>query len=553
MEDLRIFSLGGLDENGKNLYVIEIDQNIYVVECGIGYPGSGSYLGVDFSIPDFTYLIENKDRVKGIFISHAHDDVMNALPFLLKEADFPVYATTLTAKLLEASFEKSGIRGKKVNIISRKQSFTVDGRKIRSFPLSQSIADGIGLAFETSMGYIVYTSDFLFDYETTHKGFDIDVTELADIGKEGVFVWMSESSGVFNEGYTSPNHKITSLIEPYIEKSGSRIIITLYQQNLYRTIEILDLAIKYRKRVFFQNDYNLNILKAVESLGYYSFPASLLVRKADFDNNDEDIIVIVSGGGKKVFETMNAIATGADRTISLRTSDQIIIASPVVAGGEKSAGEMEDNLYRLGCSIRKINSKEVLSMHASIEDIRMMMYLLKPNYYLPTSGEYRYLLENANIALSMNYRPDKIILLDNGQVAYFHDGKIKSTKQVITLNESLIGGRDMIDSGSTIITDRKTLSTDGIIVVGVLLDFKSKELIGGPDAQSRGVIYLKDSDYILENVAKILLESISEAVEGGYYDNMQVRTVARDRISRYIAKETGKHPMILPSIVEINI
>lgn len=553
MEDIRIFALGGLDEDGKNMYCIEINKDIFVIECGIKYPSQKTQLGVDYVIPDFSYIIQNQDRVKAIFITHAHDDVMLALPSLLKVANFDVYASALTAKMLEAEFVKAGIKNKRVNVISRKSTTTIAGRKIRTFPVMQSIADGIGIAIETSQGQIVYTSEYIFDYDTTKPGFFIDVNELADIGKNGVFALLSESVASTRTGFTSPRHKITDYIKPVIETAKGRIVFSLYKQNLYRIIEILDLAVKNKKKVFFRNDSNLRILKIVESLGYYNFPRSLLVTKEEFTNDIEDIIIIVSGEGKNVFRILNNIAVGGDKRVLFRDTDTVYICSPVVPGTEKMASLMENNLYRCGCTIKKLNAKDVLSMHASIEDIKMMIYMLKPEYFIPVKGQYRMLLENANLAVQMNYRPDKVVILDNGQVAEFVDGKLKSTKQVFELHDILVDGDNQIGADSMVIADRNTLSTDGIIVVGVVLNFKTKELIGGPDVQSRGVIYLKDADYILENVSKILIETINEAACSKNYDNMQVRADARDRIGAYLLRETGKRPMIMPAIVEINV
>lgn len=551
MEDIKIMALGGLDEDGKNMYVVEINQDIFVMECGLKYPDPKEQLGIEYIIPDFRYLIENKHRVKGIFISHAHDDVMKALPHLLKEADFDVYATALTAKLIENELKSHKIKNK-VKIINRSQTFEVAGHKIITFPVMQSIADGVGIAINTKNGYIVYTSEYIFDYDYSNKNFAGDINNLSELGNAGVFALLSESVGAVRQGYTSPRHKVSNYIEPFFEQSKGRIITTLYKQNLYRIIEVLELALKFERRVFFYDVDQNNLMKIVDELNYYHFSKTKTISRKEFNNSDDDVLIIVSGSGNEVFKLMNKIAIGEDKLVELKETDSVIIASPVVPGTEKAAAKMEDDLYKAKVKISKVNAKEVLSMHASSEDLKMMLYTLKPKYYIPVKGDYRSLVENANLAISMGYTADKIVLLDNGQTAHFNNGRLKSTKDIIKLEESLIDGKDKLDLGGMVLKDRETLSTDGAIVLGVLLNFKTKEVIGGPDIQSRGVIYLKDAEHIISEIANILIETIKLAVEQQRYENMAVRMEAKEKIAKYLFKETGKKPMILPAIVEIN-
>ena len=548
MSKVRIMALGGLDEDGKNCYVLELDEDIFVIEAGIKYPES-EQLGVEYIIPDFSYLIKNAERVKGVFISHGHDDVMSALPFLLKEADFDIYATSLTAKLIEKSLPNTK---KRINILKREEKLVVSGHTIYTFPVMQSIADGIGLVFETDIGSIVYTSEFIVDYDFTNIHFAMDIDVLSRLKNRDVLCLLSESGGANKPGYTTPKHKISEHIETFVENLEHRLVISLYSQNLFRIIEVLELAKKYKRKVFFYDKEHIKQLKMVDELGYYRFPQSIIVDNKDFSNDLDNIICIVSGSGNKVFRILNNIAIGEDRTLKLRDDDAVIIASPIVPGTEKEAATMENDLYKAGVKVFKLSSSAVLSMHASIEDLKMMLYLIKPKYYLPIKGDYAHLIANADIAVSMGYTPDKIIILDNGQFALFENGKLVSTRDQIELNDVLIDGSDKTDVSGMVLRDRETLSTDGVIVLGVVLDFKTKGVIGGPDVQSRGVIYLKDAENILNEIGKILVDTIKEAVKDNRYDNMQIRLEAKDRISRYVLKETGKKPMILPAIVEIN-
>jgi len=551
MEKIRLVALGGLDEDGKNMYCLEIDNDIFVIEAGLKYPNESDKLGVEYIIPDFSYLVKNKDRVKGIFISHAHDDVMQALGHLLEEVDAEVYATQLTARLLQYEF-KEIFKKKRINILKRKDKVNVAGHNVYTFPVLQSIADGVGFAFETDSGLVVYSSEFIVDYDFSNQAFSMDVSTVTEIGKKDVLLLMSESTGAHREGYTAPRHRIYNHIEPYIENLDNRLIITLYRQNLYRIIEILELCKKNKKKIFFYDDDLVKLLKQVADLGYYRFPESLLVNKRDFNNDLKEVVCIVSGSGYNVFKLVNKIAIGEDSIITLNEDDTVVIASPIVPGTEKVASNMENDLYKANVKVIKMKAKELLSMHASTEDLKMMLYLIKPKYYVPVKGQYSSLIANADIAVEMGYTPDKIIVLDNGQFADFQNGKLVSTRDTIELNELLIDGSNKTDVAGMVLKDRETLSTDGAIVIGVVLDFKTKELIGGPDIQSRGVIYLKDAEDILTSIGQILIDTIKEAVEEDRYDNMHVRMEAKERINKFVLKETGKRPMILPAIVEIN-
>ena len=550
MEKVRLMALGGLDEDGKNMYCIEIGDDIFVVDAGLKYPDN-QQLGVNYVIPDFSYLIENKDRVKAIFITHGHDDVMMALSHVLKEADFDVYATALTAKIVEDEFPKNS--KKRVKVLRRNDKININGHIIHTFPVMMSIADGVGLIFETEQGSIVYTSEFIIDYDTGIDAFSMDLNSIIKIGEHNVLCLMSESVGANKPGYTAPKHKISDLIETHFENTDTRVIITLYKQNLYRIIEVLELAKKYKRKVFFHNPDHLKLLKYVEDLGYYKIPVNTIVPAKDFNNDMTDIVCVVSGSGKKVFRKLNNIAIGEDKFIELKKEDLVIIASPVVPGTEKEASFMENDLYKADVRVVKLKKNELLSMHASKEDLKTMLYMVKPKYYLPVKGQYADLVNNADVAVEMGYTPDKIIILDNGQFATFENQKLTSTRDQLDLEEILIDGSDGADVSGMVLRDRETLSTDGTIVAGIVLDFKTKALIGGPDVQSRGVIYLKDAENLLNEIGNILVNVVKEQVADNNYDNMAARMEARERISAYVLKNTGKRPMILPAIVEVNV
>jgi ribonuclease J len=550
MELVRIGALGGLDENGKNMYLIEINQVIFVVECGLKYPGSDQ-LGIEYIIPDFSYLVENKDRVKGIFITHGHDDVMGALKHLVKVVKAPIFTTPLTAKLIQDYLGDD--KETKVKVLKRNGDFRLEGINFKTFGLTHSIPDAFGLAFETTHGYVVFASEFIIDMDVTYEEFKTDITTLAAIGKKHVLALMSESSSAERKGFTAPAHRITSKIEQYFQDAKGRIFITLYHQNIYRLIEIIELVSKFKKRIYIKDPGLVQILTHMANLGYYKIPKGLELPAEQFDNSLDDLVIVVSGQGVETFNKMHAIAIGDDPSVELRDEDTVIIASPIVHGTDLEAGKMENELYKEGVNVRSLNRKDVFSMHPSADDIKMLNYLFKPDYYMPISGEYRQLVENANLARQMDFPISNILVLDKGQLATFKDGRLMDTATWVSAEDVMIDGSDNLDSGGMVLRDREILSKDGVIIVGIALDFNTKAIIGGPDVQTRGVIYLKDADYIVQELAEIIINSVNNAVLEGTYTNASCRLEVKEKVTKYILKETGKRPMVLPTIIETRV
>lgn len=551
MSKIRIFALGGLDEDGKNMYIVENDNDIFAIECGMKYPGADQ-LGIEMIIPDFEYLKENADRVKGVFITHGHDDVIGALANLLKEVKVPVYMAPLTAKLFERRAKKEGLKDYEIHRVRRNGQFKIGQTEIRTFGTTQSIADGFGVAIRTEDGYVVYTSEFIVDYDTKTDAFKFDMTDIMEIGRRGVLALLSESVGATREGHSAPQHRITKILEPYFEDAKGRIIVTTYSQNLYRVIELVELANRFNRKIMIYDDELRSLMQDMANLGYYRIPAGLDIAPQNFDNNLDNTLILVAGNGKTIFKKMHNIATHEDNVIQLRPSDTVIIASPAVPGTEREESSMEDDLYKETPNVFAVDAKRAFSMHASIEDLKMMLFLLNPQYYIPVKGEYRQLISNANIALDMGYPANNIIVLDNGQIATIEDGTVARRFDSIDVDDVFVNGNENLDAGGMVLKDREVLSTDGAIIVGVVVNHVTKQIIGGPDVQSRGVIYLKDADYIIKEIGKIMENVINTSAEAGTYDNMNCRAEARDKISRYVMKETGKKPMILPAIVEIN-
>ncbi|MCI6378811.1 MAG: ribonuclease J [Faecalicoccus sp.] len=550
-ERIRIFCLGGLDEDGKNMMVVEVDQDIYIIEAGIKFPEEKESLGIEFIVQDFTYLIENQDRIAGIFITHGHDDVMGALPYLMKNVKANIYTSPLASKAIHKVFKKERITGSKIYTIKRHDQRKIGTHKVVFFPVTHAYPGTFGLAISSSQGYIVYSGEFIEDYDDLHDSYRGDFTTCSKLGNEGVLVLLQESKGAERSGHTAPNHRITEKFSQVLEQTDhNRVFVSVYTQSVYRIQEIIECCIQYDRPMIFYSKELRELVTNLEDFNV-SIPKKLVLDPSYIKEAPDNVVVIISGQGKSLFKTMSNIANNEVEDIVFTQNDVIVIASPVIPGVEKVFKSMENDIYKEEGRILVLD-RNVLSMHPSKEDLKMMLFLMKPKYYIPVKGEYRHLYMNSEIALEMGYKPSQIILLDNGQVATFENQKLRSCSMELELHDVMIDGKENWDMAGVVLKDREILSTDGVMILAIGLDAKTKKIINGPDIQTRGLIYVKDAEYITTDVGKILEDTIQEAVANKTYDNLTTRNEIRDKISKYLYKQTAKRPMVLPVILEIN-
>lgn len=550
-ERIRIFCLGGLDEDGKNMMVVEVDQDIYIIEAGIKFPEEKESLGIEFIVQDFTYLIENQDRIAGIFITHGHDDVMGALPYLMKNIKANIYTSPLASKAIHKVFKKERITGSKIYTIKRHDQRKIGAHKVVFFPVTHAYPGTFGLAISTSQGYVVYSGEFIEDYDDLHDSYRGDFTTCSKLGNEGVLVLLQESKGAERSGHTAPNHRITEKFSQVLEQTDhNRVFVSVYTQSVYRIQEIVECCIQYDRPMIFYSKELRELVANLEDFNV-SIPKKLVLDPSYIKEAPDNVVVIISGQGKSLFKTMSNIANNEVEDIVFTQNDVIVIASPVIPGVEKVFKSMENDIYKEEGTILVLD-RNVLSMHPSKEDLKMMLFLMKPKYYIPVKGEYRHLYMNSEIALEMGYKPSQIILLDNGQVATFENQKLRSCSMELELHDVMIDGKENWDMAGVVLKDREILSTDGVMILAIGLDAKTKKIINGPDIQTRGLIYVKDAEYITTDVGKILEDTIQEAVANKTYDNLTTRNEIRDKISKYLYKQTAKRPMVLPVILEIN-
>lgn len=550
-ERIRIFCLGGLDEDGKNMMVVEVDQDIYIIEAGIKFPEEKESLGIEFIVQDFTYLIENQDRIAGIFITHGHDDVMGALPYLMNNVKANIYTSPLASKAIHKVFKKERITGSKIYTIKRHDQRKIGTHKVVFFPVTHAYPGTFGLAISSSQGYIVYSGEFIEDYDDLHDSYRGDFTTCSKLGNEGVLVLLQESKGAERSGHTAPNHRITEKFSQVLEQTDhNRVFVSVYTQSVYRIQEIIECCIQYDRPMIFYSKELRELVTNLEDFNV-SIPKKLMLDPSYIKEAPDNVVVIISGQGKSLFKTMSNIANNEVEDIVFTQNDVIVIASPVIPGVEKVFKSMENDIYKEEGRILVLD-RNVLSMHPSKEDLKMMLFLMKPKYYIPVKGEYRHLYMNSEIALEMGYKPSQIILLDNGQVATFENQKLRSCSMELELHDVMIDGKENWDMAGVVLKDREILSTDGVMILAIGLDAKTKKIINGPDIQTRGLIYVKDAEYITTDVGKILEDTIQEAVANKTYDNLTTRNEIRDKISKYLYKQTAKRPMVLPVILEIN-
>lgn len=559
---VKLTPIGGQAENGKSMYCLEIDDEWFIIDAGYRFPEVDK-LGVDVIIPNFDYLKENKDKIKAIFITHGHDDVMGALPYLLQEVNVPIYTTDLTADLIDQLLKRymrhSHVSYKyKIKRVNMNATIKVAGVTVEFFPITHSIPGSVGLAFLTPNGYVVYSSEFIIDFGAPER-FRCNIQKMMEIGKKGVLALLCESSYSKNDGYTSPKHKLTDKIESIFEDATGRIIISSYAQNAFRTQEIAQLAKKYNRKICFYGRDKYDNTNTIMRIARHTkrpildiHPSYIADSKAISDKKNMDkLVVLLSGSPRRIYHDILDIIDGGDEKLKLQESDTFIVASPVLPGTEKIANRAINELYKTDTQIHVLKNKELQSMHASEEDIKVLIQILNPKYFIPIKGEYQHFVAVSDVAKKMSIKDDNIIIVDNGEIITFNDGKLQDYRDSITIEDVMIDGLGIGDVGVKVIDDRNQLQNDGVVIIGMTIDGKTKEIVANTDVQTRGFIYLKDS----ENIVRAIIEMAEKELEAYKKDDngdiRYVRQTIKDKANRYIIKETGKRPVILPVIIEL--
>ena len=559
---IKFIPMGGQAEMGKSMYCFEINKKIFIIDSGFRFPDSDK-LGVDVIIPSFTYLEERKKQIAAVIITHAHDDAMAALPYLLQTIQVPVYAPNLTADFIEQMIERYERHNRvKLNLdlhrVKRNASINIEGVPVEFFPVTHSIPGSVGVALWTSKGYVVYSGEFIIDFGAPEQ-FKCDIQKMMEIGKKGVLALLVESSSAKHEGYTSPHHKLTNKIDHIFEDSNGRIIISSYAQNIFRTQEIIELTKKYKRQIVFYGRDKYDNTNSLLRIGKKSkkpvldIPNRLIGKKENIGKHqlDNDYVVLLSGSPRRIYHDICDIIDGGDDLLKLRKGDTFIVASPVLPGTEKIANKAHNGLYKTDAVVHLLKNKDLFSMHASEEDIKVIIQIFKPKYYIPMKGEYQHFIANRNIAQEMGIDDEHIIIVDNGECISFKNGELLPGRESFEIDDVMIDGIGIGDVGEKVIDDRIQLANDGVVIVGLTISKETKEIIGQTDCQTRGFVYLKDSEYVVKQIIEICENVVQKLKEDSQLEIGDIRAMMKDQCMKYIVKETGKKPVFIGVVIEV--
>ena len=549
---VKITFLGGLNEIGKNMTLFECNNDMFLLDCGMAFP-DGEMLGVDMVIPDFTYIERNREKIKGIVLTHGHEDHIGALPYLMRKVNFPIYGTPLTLGLVESKLKEHALQSKaKLNNVKPGQRIKLGCMSIEFIHVNHSIPDSVGIAIHTPAGTIVHTGDFKIDCTPTTDGM-IDLARFAELGNHGVLALMADSTNAERPGYTMTEQKVRQTFDHlFKEAEKSRIIIATFASNIGRIQQILDCAKKYGRKVAFSGRSMVNNMNIAMELGYIKADDGLII---DIDllerYSNEEIVLVTTGSQGEPMSALSRMASSEHRKVEVGPGDFIIISANPIPGNEKMVSKIVNDLMKHGCKVVYESMYEVhVSGHACQEELKMIMNLVKPKYFIPVHGEQKHLVKHAELAVSMGIPRKNIFIGDIGNVVELNKERIRQLPSIPAGNV-LVDGLGVGDVGSIVLRDRKHLGQDGLIVVVVTLDSHDRHIVAGPDVVSRGFVYVKESEPLMDEAKDVVTETLDDCRFQGVYDWSVIKTAIKDDLSKMIYDKTRRNPMILPVIMEV--
>lgn len=553
MSDIKIISLGGVRENAKNMYAIEVNDDIYILDCGLKYP-ENELLGIDIVIPDFEYLRQNARRIVGVFLTHGHADAIGALPYFVSEFDVPVFGSELTIALAKIACENEEI-AKKFNdfhVINEKTEIDFPSATVSFFKTTHSIPESLGVALKTEEGTIVYTGDFKFD-QTASAQYQTDLARLAELGNEGVLALLSDSANAENPSETVNEREIYDFISETFEYRKGRIIVACVASNISRVQQVLDAAQANDRKVALTGHDVEKIVRTALKLNKLHLPSDdILIPIKDIKRYDDDQIVILEAGRSgEPLKSLQKMALKRHRSVSLHEGDLVFITTTPSHAMETNVAKTRDMIYRSGADVKSISDELNSSGHASKNDLQLMMNLLKPRYVLPVQGEYRLLAANAHAATEVGIPAENIFLLAKGDVAEYTRGKMLVASSV-EVGNTMIDGIGVGDIGNIVLRDRKILSEDGIFIAVVTIDRKKKKIVDRPKITSRGFVYVKTSRDLVAESADIITKTVQSNLDNKEFDWGHLKQDVREQLNHFLYEQTKRHPVILPVIMEIN-
>ena len=550
-ENLKIIALGGIEEIGKNITVFEYGNDIIIVDCGVAFP-EDDMLGIDLVIPDFSYLEKNKDKIRGLVVTHGHEDHIGSIAYLLKQIQVPIYATRLTIGLIESKLEEHGLaKTAKLNVVKQGQTIVLGKFRVEFIKGCHSIPDSVALAIHTPIGTIVHTGDFKIDYTPIDENNRMDLGRLAELGNKGVLALLSDSTNAERKGYTMSERTVGEVFDKLFDNCKKRIVIATFASNMHRVQQIVNsAAVNNRKIVVCGRSMIKMIEKSVE-LGYVSAPKNMFIDIDMMSNySDDQLVIITTGSQGEPMSALTRMANGEHRKININSNDLVIISAKPIPGNEKYVAKVIDDLMKIGAEVVYSSLADVhVSGHACQEEQKLVLSLVKPKFFLPVHGEYRQLIAHSNTAKSLGIPGENILLLKNGKVLEINEKEAKFTGNV-TVGNVFVDGLGVGDVGNIVLRDRQHLSQDGLVVVVLTMDSMGN-VVAGPDIISRGFVYVRESENLMEDVKSIVNIEIMKCMDNHIRDWSTIKTNIRDSLKDYIFQKTKRNPMILPIIMEI--
>lgn len=549
---IKVSFLGGLNEVGKNMTLFEYGEDMFLVDCGLAFPDQ-DMLGVDLVLPDFTYVERNADRIRGIVITHGHEDHIGGLPYLLKVLNVPVYGTKLTIGLIQGKLREHGLlNSASLNVIKPGDVITLGGFTVEAIHVNHSIPDALGLAIRCEGGTIVHTGDFKID-TTPIDGGMMDLGRLAEIGQEGVLCLMSDSTNAERSGFTESERKVGESFETLFRKAGNnRIIVATFSSNIHRVQQIMNVAASLGRKVALVGRSLENVVSISAELGYLNIPEGIVIDINMINRYPADKLVIITTGSQgEPMSALTRMAFSDHRKVEIHPNDYVIISATPIPGNEKTVSRVVNELMKLGADVVYEKMYEVhVSGHACQEELKMIMGIVKPKYFIPVHGELKHLRKHAGLALSMGIPKENILIADNGRVAEISKKALRCTSTV-PAGRVFVDGYGVGDVGSVVLRDRKHLAQDGLVIVAVCIDRESGMIVSGPDVVTRGFVYVKESEELINAAREVAVEAIEAQTDGGYFDWNSIKASLRDEISHLMYERTKRSPMILPVIMEV--
>ena len=548
---LKIIPLGGLNEIGKNMTVFEFGNDIIVVDCGLAFPDD-EMLGIDLVIPDITYLLKNREKVKAIVLTHGHEDHIGALPYVLKQLNVPVYGTRLTIGLVEYKLKEHGIlKDSKLITVKPREIVEIGQFKVEFIRTSHSIADSAALAIHTPVGTVFHSGDYKVDF--TPIGGEIpDLHRFAQLGEKGVLVMLCDSTNIERPGYTMSERTVGETFDSIFRKAEQRIIVATFASNIHRVQQIIDSAYKYGRKVAISGRSMLNVVNVAMELGYLIVPDGLLIDIDEANKLPHDKVVIITTGSQgEPMSALTRMASSEHKKVEIVPGDTVIISASAIPGNEKLISRVINQLFKKGANVIYEALADIhVSGHACQEEIKLLHTLIKPKFFIPVHGEYRHLVQHAKLAETLGMPPQNIFVVDNGTVLEFtkNSGRIAGT---VTAGKVLVDGLGVGDVGNIVLRDRKHLAQDGLLVVVVTISKETGGIIAGPDIISRGFVYVRESEDLMEESKNIVRDVLSKCEKEEVSEWATIKSMIKDNLSSFLYEKTKRNPMILPIIMEI--